>query len=139
MREALYRGKSIHSGEWVYGVPVPIEINTYMTDRIEMVSHHSYDELDYYNLYSEDEEVDPKTIGQYIGLKDKDGTLIFEGDFLESPIKPLSTRMGVRIFITDIRECHLMGLYENEYKIIGNIYDNPELLDEYYGKESKIK
>jgi hypothetical protein len=136
MRETLFRGKPLSKTTllkqdhgWVYGLPVPIRINTYETDRIEMVGFHNYDELDYYELQSEDDEVDPKTVGQYIGLKDADGKKIFEGDILESPVIHYSRKLTRRIIVTDIRECKFMSLYVNEYRVVGNVHDNPEMLE----------
>lgn len=146
-RGILFRGKILGKNEWFYGVPVPVEINSYPTKRVEMVRAHSYDELDYFHLSSEDEEVDPSTICQYIGLKDKDGVKIFEGDILEDEDHLL--RFVVKYgkypenlggkeehigFYCDWIECRwlrpkcgrLFG--EDKFKIIGNIYDNPELL-----------
>lgn len=83
MCEILFRGKSLSNNNWVYGVQVPIEINCSKTDHIEMIKCHSYDELDYYHLLSEDEEVDPSTISQSTYFKDSNGKKIFEGDIIE--------------------------------------------------------
>ena len=136
MREILFRGKALskypllkHDHGWVYGVPVPIAVNSYETDRVEITKCHGYDELDDYNLLSEDDEVDPETIGQYVGLKDADGKKIFEGDILESLVKRVGAKFGNLIVITDIRECKFAALYVNEYRIVGNIYDDPEILE----------
>lgn len=160
MREILFRGKSLSNNNWVYGVPVPIEINCAKTGRIEMVKCHSYDELDYYPLLSEDEEVDPSTISQSTGFKDSNGKKIFEGDIVE--FKGAYTD---RYLIWWIGEMNMMdaipldGIEFNGYdywngkyprftysdfclmmqdplgdfkeiKVIGNIYDNPKLLEE---------
>ena len=140
MREILFRGKGIVTGKWVYGVPVPVEINSYMTERIEMVECHSYDELDYWNLTSYHREVDPKTVGQWTGLVDKNGVKIFEGDVLDTP-------RWVVTYKADTREGYGMnaGWYiqrddfeswtelENvkDHVVLGNIHDNPELLEKW--------
>lgn len=134
MREILFRGKIINNHSihlkpdkgWVYGVPVPIKINSYATDRVEMTECHGYDELDYYELLSEDEEVDPKTIGQYTGLKDKNGKMIFEGDVVRLYCGIYGT---YEMCVIDIRN-GFKPIEEKKIKeieIIGNIYDNPEL------------
>ena len=152
MREILFRGKALtkpyglveQENGWVFGVPVPIKIDAYMTDRIEITQCHGYDELDYWDLLSEDEEVDPKTIGQYTGCKDKSGKKIFEGDIVK-------TKYGRRCIIewhSSRKYCgwdmmpvgtvenilHTKAPDENDLwhfenlEVVGNIHDNPELL-----------
>lgn len=80
--------------------------------------------------------VDPKTIGQSTGLKDKNGKEIFEGDILGTNDGLLN---GVVEYRTDLgmwtndllrynnfeRLCNVVSNRE----IIGNIYENPELLE----------
>lgn len=80
--------------------------------------------------------VDPETIGQYTGLTDKNGKKIFEGDILR--------RNGKDIFVVEWAalfarfEMRLIGsdAYYNltaargECEVVGNIYDNPELLED---------
>ena len=150
-RDILFRGKVLsktygllkRENGWVFGVPVPIKHNTYMTKRIEIVQCHGYDELDYYELLSEDEEVDPKTVGQFTGLLDKNGKKIFEddilsiirGDVMKGVMHPTHTEIGTVEYHTD----RFLMKTGYEYKdisplkyieVIGNIHDNPELLEE---------
>jgi hypothetical protein len=141
MREILFRGKALHpytatdsQNGWVYGTPVPIRIDAYMTDRIEIVNCHGYDELDYYELLSEDDEIIPETLGQFTGLLDKNGKKIFEGDIVYNGsgnpgvVEWACGAFIVRFFNGDDWD---VGQYiKEEYtKIIGNIHDNPELLE----------
>lgn len=84
------------------------------------------------------EKVDGVSVGQYTGLEDKNGTKIFEGDIVEFlDWKPKEVVWGNKIdkalsgccgYMLD-GTMHFLG--ENEtYLIIGNIHDNPELVEE---------
>lgn len=144
MREILFRGKSLSTSYgilerengWVFGVPVPVKINAHMTERIEITQCHGYDELDYWVLLSEDEEVDPKTVGQYTGFKDKNSKKIFEGDIVRysDTIRSVIFDEAFGEFEFDSKDpvenpdslCLCVD-YER-CEIIGNIHDNPELL-----------
>lgn len=145
MREILFRGKHIHlfpqnehlNGIWVYG---------YLCDKNYINSPGLNGEL----------LVDPSTIGQYTGLTDKNGKRIFEGDIVkytfDMPDDPNATENGKRvrigrIFFSDWRASFSVtagrncsssmnnNLFSyvrngNRVEVIGNIHDNPELLEE---------
>lgn len=97
-------------------------------------------------------DVDSKTVGRYTGLTDKNGNKIFEGDILklileskESDI-PIIVKYGQYIDADSLDNSKYLGWYldiknkcvsilscENdgiEFEVAGNIYDNPELLEE---------
>ncbi len=142
MREILFRGKSksINKGEWIYGSFVEdTDLNACCIRDKSLV----------YEL------VDRETIGQYTGLTDKNGKKIFEGDiirltppkesgeiYIPTPRNPQEDRILKVIFFdgmfaVDMSKWFKYGhgkvalqTYEtNRIEIIGNIYDNPELLE----------
>lgn len=122
-REIKFRGKRIDNGEWVYGdLLQPTEI----CDIYEIANCESIDGTRY--------EVIPETIGQFTGLYDNTKKEIYEGDI----VRKFNGIIGKVIyehseFIIDVTnnkklDYGRLDLIENFVEIIGNIYDNPELL-----------
>ena len=120
MREILFRGKNF-KGEWEYGVPVFSGLNNELAFMKQM---HSYDH-----------QVIPETVGQYTGLTDKNVTKIFEGDIVD--ILTENGEIGVIAyndggFLVEA-DTFCVTFQDNingtDVEIIGNIHDNPELLE----------
>ena len=152
MREILFRGKRLDNGEWAEGFIVASRENTY-PNGFEMITVDgiNYDELDNYIPDFISYAVDPSTVGQYTGLKDKNGNLVFDGDILH--IAKISDGLGsyyqppldypVNVVVKwdlcawmwetlcdDKRYISFPDAWcHYECEIIGNIYDNPELLE----------
>ena len=115
-REILFRGKRADNGEWVYGY---YSFNPFFK-RGEMFVFS-----DYSYVY----HVDPSTVCQFTGLTDRNGVKIFEGDILKWDEK----EWGCPFFETVTWNYELFGIRQREWKnfceVIGNIFDNPELLE----------
>ena len=128
MRTIKFRGKSIDGKEWLYGDLVSSADKKRFA--ILVNDKESYDEC----------EVDPETVGQFSGLYDCDGKEIFEGDILKwSNGKMYVVKFWQGMFYASVEECndgilggfplHAFTKYEDrKCKIVGKIYDNPELL-----------
>lgn len=139
MREILFRGKRFYNGKWVYGIPVETEAENGVKEFIISRAQWESDDNSIDFLETDVYEIDPDTIGAFTGLTDKNGVKIFEGDVLESQD---TKKIGLVAWIdrgagfvcrynTDFYDTNgLIGYRVKRAKIIGNIHDNPELLEE---------
>ena len=83
-------------------------------------------------------EIDPKTVGQYTGMTDKNGTKIFEGDIIDFLYRSDGDDYGIVQYDVDETEFGFVHnlIYDGlgrhycsrDIEVIGNIYDNRELL-----------
>ena len=133
MREILFRAKRLDNGEWIYGdLLTPTDImdvweiseNTGMGDRYE---------------------IDPETVGQYTGLKDRNGNKIFEGDIIQyQPEYATEPIHSVVEYCADKFNYPAFDLKNHDYEanglqcaheegvgceVIGNIHEYLELLE----------
>ena len=126
MREILFKAKSIATGEWVYG-------NYAFTDT------NGEQHFIFHNKAFE-HEVDKDTICQFTGLLDKNGNKIWENDIVKIPMfKHCNMAIGFiegafclvnaeSKYVADIHYIHHAGI--NNTEVIGNVFDNKELLEE---------
>lgn len=123
----LFRGKRIDTGEWVYGLPSCDE-----DGEIEEIEVWSEDDINFYS-------VDPETICQCTGIKDKNGKLIWENDIVNCLTEECSGYIGwneseagfyFNVLLEDgsFEEEHIYD-YQDWIEVIGNTFDNPELLE----------
>lgn len=124
MREILFRGKRVDNGEWVYG-----DLLQPTKEKILNI----YEISDYNSLMGDRHEVYPETVGQYTGLNDKNGKKIFEGDIIRSNSERGYIEYYPNDCAFDVVDDH--GFYwliseMSNIEVIGNIHDNPELLEE---------
>lgn len=134
MRKIEFRGKSRFTGEWEYG-SIADEIcggypqilnGIYLDDGAELTFHHS--------------AVEPDTVGEFSGRYDEKGIPVFEGDIVK--VKDLRAKpdeydkfVGVVDFdsssfcIQDRFMTHYRWM-DYEITVIGNKFDNPELMEQ---------
>ena len=128
MRKILFRGKAVGSGEWVYG---------YLIGRAENSGRPCQGKffIDNGEPFNTAVEVIPETVGQYIGLVDRNGEKIFEGDILS--VEGVPQLYSVEFTTADasfaVRNCkdrryatNLTVDDQNELHRCGTIYDQEE-------------
>ena len=148
MREILFRGKRTDNGEWVEGY--------YEAGYVEEVGlvHYIW-ALDHNEQMGELFYIYPETVGQFAGITDANGKKIFEGDIVKTHYANTANKAdfieevvfrgckfcamaklsgGGRMFITLFDGTpHVSAdktFYMDRVEVIGNIHDNPELLNE---------
>ena len=146
-REILFRGKRTDNGKWVEGSLIKVGWRNKPTTYSIMLTRPTA--CNYI--------VDPETVGQYTGLTDKNGVRIFEGDILRGFEYPFcsningefnyfaeivwfddSSAFGIYTFknpksnvrgISEGNTDYLEYFNADKWEVIGNIHDNPELLE----------
>ena len=143
----IFRGKRKDNGEWVYGNLIKRKIwsSEFYVIRVEDNGFDSYVEY----------EVIPETVGQCTGLEDKNGKLIFNGDVLKGFTYPFLSDgdydyyalvvwskdyCAFRLRTIKAPQSKVRGISDgntefinnwnsDDWEVIGNDYDNPELLE----------
>ena len=134
----LFRGKSLGTGEWITG-----SLSQFGFDNVKVTAiaenwlvtppiGETNGKID--PLW---EEVDPATVGRCAELKDVKGELIFEGDILITDIcrEPQTVKWRDGSFVLWSQELGHKGLVLRDFlgeapEVVGNIYDNPELIEQ---------
>ena len=147
MREILFRGMTIRE-KWVYGNLIKTDKGYLINHSLDFATKVSPNDKYAFALFEDEiSAVSKNTIGQYTGLKDKNGKMIFEGDIIRSTFDYKETNeviIGV-VEVDKYNPCFVIhykyngnkhDCYEYDFiqcylrtnEVIGNIHDNPELI-----------
>lgn len=148
MREILFRGKQVDNDSWVYGY-YTLYANSHGVHPCILTGTESGCVIPKF--------IDQATLGQYINACDRNGKKIFEGDLLKGNIYPFFDEeksilnyfaeviwseecAGFELVMHKFPKSKVKGISDelcvsmndfdgSEWEVIGNIYDNPELLN----------
>ena len=136
MRVFKFRGKSIETGKWVYGDLIHRHLQNPAIQEIKPARGSAATYITW--------TVDPETVSQFTGAYDYDGKEIYENDIL----KHIKTGYVECIEWDNNYFCHVIKGNEayndcaivksHNYRIIGNSYDNPELVEEDEDEDNQI-
>lgn len=127
MREILFRGKRVGGSDWAYGCYYkqtafygdPVEVHNIITSQEDL----EYDQVMEYT------SVVPETVGQFTELTDKNGKKIFEGDIIRWDELEWGSEHSEQV----TWDYSLLAMRKDDWnewcEVIGNIHDNPELLE----------
>jgi uncharacterized phage protein (TIGR01671 family) len=133
MREILFKAKRIDNGEWVEGCYVTSDGKSFIC--MDIVEHYCVIALRWF-------EIDPETLCQFTGLCDKNGKRIWENDILMAHLDESypedatyeTVEWGVAGWVgheTGSTDKEYLNKFDLEhYEVVGNIFDNKELLQE---------
>ena len=143
MREILFKAKRIDNGEWIEGYYTECNGKTFIGINISIYG-------DIFEVFCTPVirwfEVDPETLCQFTGLCDKNGNKIWENDIFQYTDETMVTQKDlieynethasfVRLHNTEKLGLQYLWIDEatcNHGEVIGNIFDNKELLQEEY-------
>lgn len=142
MREILFRGKTIENEEWVEGYFCHVPCGRFQCEE------HLIQTIKEDGRIGQLHTVYERTVGQFVGLTDKNGNAIFEGDIVHvlgnQQVEDWKNVNYIgSIAFLDAGFCVIDGTIEDhafrryqlprldfDLEVIGNIHDNPELLEE---------